>query len=113
MSTYDPIHTLQPSPSEIRVAVQAANGRGTYGLAHSYTSEAITRLVENGVKNIEHALLIDDKTAKLVKKNNVVINTKVVIFSPGADMECMSEVNKKKLIQVSKGLANPAPSSDL
>jgi imidazolonepropionase-like amidohydrolase len=102
MSTFDPIHTLQPSPAEIRAAVQAASDWGTYVLAHSYTSEAITRLVKNGVKNIEHGLLIDDKTAKLVKKNNVVINTQLVIFSSGATTEGMSENNKQKLIMVSK-----------
>lgn len=106
MSTYDPIHTLQPSPSEIRAAVQAASDWGTYVLAHSYTSEAITRLVENGVKDIEHGLLIDDKTAKLVKKYNAVINTQLVIFSSGATTEGMSEINKQKLIMVSKGLVN-------
>lgn len=106
MSTYDPIHTLQPSPSEIRAAVQAASDWGTYVLAHSYTSAAVTRLVENGVKDIEHGLLIDDKTARLVKKHNAVINTQLVIFSSGSNLEGMSEVNKEKLIKVSKGLVN-------
>ena len=58
MSEFDPIHSLQPSPAEIRAAVQAAADWGTYVLAHAYTSEAVARLVENGVKSIEHGLLI-------------------------------------------------------
>ncbi|MFT5453293.1 MAG: imidazolonepropionase-like amidohydrolase [Enterobacterales bacterium] len=106
MSEYDPIHTLQPSPSEIRAAVQAASDWGTYVLAHSYTSEAITRLVKNGVKNIEHGNLIDDRTAKLVKKNNVVINAQVFLFSSAKNIANMSENNKKKLQMVSEGLVN-------
>jgi imidazolonepropionase-like amidohydrolase len=74
VSNYAPIYTVGPLPSEIRAAAQTAGDWGTDVLAHAYTSEAVTRLVENGVKNIEHGLLIDDKTAKLVKENNVVIN---------------------------------------
>jgi imidazolonepropionase-like amidohydrolase len=42
-SDYDPIHTLQPAPEEIRAAVRAASDWGTYVLAHSYTSEAVQR----------------------------------------------------------------------
>ena len=68
MSDYDPIHSLQPTPAEIQ-----ASDWGTYVLAHAYTAEAITRLVENGVKSIEHGLLIDDAAAKLVKAKNAVI----------------------------------------
>jgi imidazolonepropionase-like amidohydrolase len=55
-------------------------------MAHAYTIESITRLIENGVKSIEHALLIDDKTAKLAAKNSVVISTQVYIFSPVEDI---------------------------
>src|SRR5210317_208506 len=80
MSDYDPIHSLQPSPAEIRAAVQAASDWGTYVLAHAYTAEAITRLVENGVKSIEHGLLIDEDAAKLVKKEGAVISTQLYIF---------------------------------
>lgn len=82
VSAYDPIHTIQYTPAEIRAAVQAASDWGTYVMAHAYTSESITRLIENGVKSIEHALLIDDKSAKLAAENNVVISTQVYIFGP-------------------------------
>lgn len=65
-------------------------------LAHAYTSKAVTRLVEDGVKNIEHGLLIDNKTAKLVKENNVVINTQLVIYSSVQDIEGMRQDMKQK-----------------
>ncbi len=106
MSDYDPIHTLQPSPAEIRAAVQAAGDWGTYVLAHAYTSEAITRLVENGVKCIEHGLLIDDKTAKLVADNDVVISTQLVIFRSLVGLDNLSDVQKEKAHLVRAGQEN-------
>ncbi len=106
MSDYDPIHTLQPSPAEIRAAVQAASDWGTYVLAHAYTSDAISRLVENGVKSIEHGLLIDDATAKLVADNGVVISTQLVIFRSLEAMDGLSDINREKAIQVRAGQEN-------
>ena len=106
MSDFDPIHTLQPSPAEIRAAVQAAGDWGTYVLAHAYTSEAVTRLVENGVKCIEHGLLIDDKTARLVKANDVAISTQLVIFRSLIGLEDLAEVQRQKARQVRAGQEN-------
>jgi imidazolonepropionase-like amidohydrolase len=106
MSEFDPIHSLQPSPDEIRAAVQAASDWGTYVLAHAYTSAAIERLVVNGVKCIEHGLLIDDKTAKLVADKGVVISTQLVIFRTLQDLPGISERNLRKLEAVLAGQEN-------
>jgi len=103
MSTFDPIHTLQASPEEIRAAVQAASDWGTYVLAHAYTSDAIRRLVENGVKSIEHGLLLDEETAKLVAENDVVINTQIVTYRTLQDIEGISQTNLEKLELVLAG----------
>ena len=102
-SDYDPIHTLQPSPEEIRAAVQAAGDWGTYVLAHSYTSEAVTRLVENGVRVIEHGLLIDDATARLCAEKDIVISTQVAIFRMGAELPGMTDENRRKMLEVRAG----------
>ena len=106
MSDYDPIDSLQPSPAEIRAAVQAANDWGTYVLAHAYTSEAVRRLVDNGVRCIEHGLLIDDATAKFVKQNDVVISTQLVVYRALADLPGINETNLEKLEVVLKGQEN-------
>lgn len=105
-SDYDPIHTLQPSPEEIRAAVQAASDWGTYILAHAYTSEAVQRLVNNGVKVIEHALLIDEETAKLCAEKNVIISTQIKVFRMGSELEGMSDENRRKMEQVRAGQDN-------
>jgi imidazolonepropionase-like amidohydrolase len=106
MSDYDPIHSLQPSPAEIRAAVQAASDWGTYVLAHAYTAEAITRLVENGVKSIEHGLLIDDDAAKLVKAKDAVISTQLYIFRNLLQTDYMTDFQKEKARLVRAGQEN-------
>ncbi len=106
MSDYDPIHSLQPSPAEIRAAVQAAGDWGTYVLAHAYTAEAITRLVENGVKCIEHGLLIDEDAARLVKKNGAVVSTQLYIFRKLLASDYMTDFQKEKAALVRAGQEN-------
>ncbi len=106
MSDYDPIHSLQPSPAEIRAAVQAASDFGTYVLAHAYTSEAVRRLVDNGVRCIEHGLLIDDATAKFVKQNDVVISTQLVVYRALKDLPGITDTNLEKLAVVLRGQEN-------
>ena len=102
-SDYDPIHTLQPSPEEIRAAVQAASDWGTYVLAHAYTTEAVQRLVRNGVKVIEHGLLIDEETAKLCANKGIVISTQVQVFRMAGELPGVTERNRAKLRQVLAG----------
>jgi imidazolonepropionase-like amidohydrolase len=106
MSEFDPIYSLQPSPAEIRAAVQAASDFGTYVHAHAYTSEAVRRLVENGVRCIEHGLLIDDATAKYVKENDVVIATQLVVYRELENLPGISAANLEKLAIVLAGQEN-------
>lgn len=75
-------------------------------LALAYTSEAIQRLVENGVRSIEHGLLIDDATAQLVAGNDVVISTQLVVFRTLQDTPGVTENNLEKLRQVLAGQEN-------
>ena len=86
--------------------MQAAGDWDTYVLAHAYTSEAVTRLVENGVRCIEHGLLIDDATAKLVKENDVAISTQLVIFRTLGEMPGLSDNNREKAALVLEGQEN-------
>src|SRR6202045_2164363 len=65
-SPYDPIWNLQYSDEEMRAIVEEARSWHTYVLAHAYTAEAIRRAIDNGVRSIEHANLIDAPTAAKV-----------------------------------------------
>ena len=106
LSDFDPIHSLQPSPAEIRAVVQAASDWDTYVLAHAYTSEAVQRLIQNGVRCIEHGLLIDDETARMVKERDVVISTQLVVFRALSEVPGLSQNNLDKLAVVLKGQEN-------
>ena len=106
MSDYDPIQSLQPTAAEIRAAVAAASDFGTYVLAHAYTSEATRRLIDNGVRCIEHGLLIDDATAKYVKKHDIVISTQLVVYRELANLPGISDAQLGKLDVVLKGQEN-------
>lgn len=77
----DPLDVIEFTPEEIRAAVNAASDWGTYVLAHVYNNEGIRRAVDNGVKSIEHANLIDEKTLKYMKKNNVWLSPQVSVYT--------------------------------
>jgi imidazolonepropionase-like amidohydrolase len=65
-SPNDPIHYLGYSEAEIRAIVDEAEHAGTYVMAHAYTSKAIHRAVDYGVRSIEHGNLIDVSTAQFM-----------------------------------------------
>ena len=77
-SPYDPIWNLQYSDEEMRAIVQEARSWHTYVLAHAYTPAAIARAIDNGVRSIEHANLIDGPTAaKVAAADGFVVPTLV------------------------------------
>ncbi len=68
-SPTDPIDALGYSTDEIRAIVAEAAARHTYVMAHAYTSEAIIRAVECGVRTIEHGNLVDAKAAAVMARH--------------------------------------------
>jgi len=62
-SPSDPFDAVQYTPEEISAITTEADHRHTYVTAHAYTPEAITMAVDNGVRCIEHANMIDAATA--------------------------------------------------
>jgi imidazolonepropionase-like amidohydrolase len=65
-SPTDPLDRCQYSDDEIRAAVDEADRAGSYVVAHCHPAEAVRRAAAMGVRSIEHATLIDAKTADLV-----------------------------------------------
>lgn len=66
LSPTDPIWMDQLSVDEIRVAVEEAESRRAYVMAHAHTNNAVLRCVANGVRSIEHATLIKDSGASAI-----------------------------------------------
>lgn len=67
LSPTDPLWMPQFSDAEIRVAVQEAETRRTYVMAHCHTDAGAARCVALGVRSIEHGTLIEhDETARSI-----------------------------------------------
>jgi imidazolonepropionase-like amidohydrolase len=79
-SPYDPLDSLQFSPSEVAAAVEEAHAFGRYVCAHAYTSEAIKRAAHGGVRTIEHGNLIDDATARLMAEKGMLLVANLVTY---------------------------------
>ena len=68
-SPSDPIDGTQFSIDELQAAVQEAEAANLYVLAHAYSPRAVTRAVQAGVRSIEHGNLIDEATAREMKRH--------------------------------------------
>ena len=81
VSSYaDPLDVTQYTDDEIRAAVEAAADWGTYVAAHVYNSEGIRRAIDNGVRSIEHANLVDRDTLKYMKDKGTWLSPQVLAF---------------------------------
>lgn len=70
-SSTDPLHTVQFLPEELKAAVDAAKDWDTYVMVHVYGDTAILRCIDAGVQCLEHATLMTDKSAKVIKEKDV------------------------------------------
>ena len=80
-SIADPLEVVELTPEEIRAATQAAGDFRTYVMAHVYNNEGIRRAIDNGVKSIEHANLIDRDTMQYIKDNDVWLSPQVTVYT--------------------------------
>ena len=70
-SPFSPIDVTTFTEAELRAAVEAAENWGTYVAAHAFTPAAIRGAIGAGVKCIEHGMLMDEETAKLIAEKGV------------------------------------------
>ncbi|WP_186175487.1 metal-dependent hydrolase family protein [Vibrio jasicida] len=70
-STFDPLDTLQYTLDEMKAAVEAASDYGTYVAAHIHTAPAMKRAAEAGVMSFEHATIMDEEIAQIVKEKGI------------------------------------------
>lgn len=81
-SPTDRIDSTQFSLDEIRAIVAEAEAANIYCMAHAYTARAVKRLLENGVRTIEHGNLIDQECCNLfVKHNAYLVPTLITYFA--------------------------------
>jgi imidazolonepropionase-like amidohydrolase len=88
-SPTDPIGNLQFSIDEVKAVVEEAASHQTYVMAHAYTGKAIARVVELGVRTIEHGNLIDDEAAAVMARHGAFAVPTLVTY------DAMSKVGRK------------------
>jgi imidazolonepropionase-like amidohydrolase len=81
-SVYDPLDVTQYTLDEIKAAVNAAEDWGTYVTVHAYTSRAVRRCIEAGVKCIEHGHLLDSETIKMIAGHGAFLSLQVFDEAP-------------------------------
>ena len=103
LSPTDPLWMQQFTDDEICAAVQEANRRRTYVMAHAHTAEAARRCVAAGVRSIEHGSFMDAATARMVAESGTyVVPTLVIVeraLALGAS-EGMPATSLQKMLEV-------------
>lgn len=100
-SPLTPLDITTFTEAELRAAVEAAAGWGTYVATHAYTSNAIQRSIAAGVKVIEHGHLMDETTARLMAEKNIWLSTQPFVDLGGAAM--LSPVQQAQMRQIIEG----------
>jgi imidazolonepropionase-like amidohydrolase len=89
-SPYSPLDVSTFTGEELRAAVEAAGNWGTYVTVHAYTPVAMQRSIVAGIQCIEHGLLMDEATARLMAEKGVWLSTQPLpeelghAFPPGS-----------------------------
>lgn len=77
----DQIAAISEGPLQGTKTLKAAEDFGTYVMAHVYNSEGIRRAVDNGVKSIEHANLIDEATLRHMMEKDIWLSPQVIVYT--------------------------------
>ena len=67
-SPTDPIDGTQYSMDELRAICEEAEAANTYVMAHAYSPRSIIRAMQAGVRSIEHGNLLDEASAREMKR---------------------------------------------
>ena len=62
------------SMEELRAAVEEAQARGTYVMAHVYTDEGVNRCLQSGVRSIEHGNFAGENTVALIAEQDAFLD---------------------------------------
>ena len=106
-SQYDPLEAITYEEEEIAAAVRIAEDFGSYVCIHAYSTAAVNRALDAGVKCVEHGFLIDEKTVKRMKRENIVLSAQAFMsytaFANPAGIPGFTEESIRKGLQVHEG----------
>lgn len=99
-SRFDPIDTSQYTIEELKAIVAATEDWNTYAAAHVFTDRAVNRLLDAGVKTMEHGFFISDKTMQRMAKEGAYMVPQMWGLSP--DLAKNPLMPKSKLPMIAK-----------
>lgn len=98
-SRFDPIHTTQYSVEEVEAAVEAAKDWDTYVAAHVFNDRSVNRLLDAGVKSLEHGFFINDETMKRISSEGAYVVPQMWGISPDLARNPLMPADKIPLVQ--------------
>lgn len=101
-SRSDPLDVVEFGQDEIRAAVEAAEQFNTYVMAHAVNDQSVRNALSGGVKSIEHALMADEDTIRLIARQRAWLCAQA--FMDG-DCYFMDPVRKEKFDHAIEGTA--------
>ena len=106
-SEYDPLDTFGFTEEELQAIVKVSENFNSYVMAHTYRSDTTQRAIRCGVKSIEHAMLIDEETAKMMAGEGAYLSTQacaaVILFAEENIPPFFKPDQKVKARQVREG----------
>ena len=106
-SQYDPLEAITYEEEEIAAAVRIAEDFGSYVCIHAYSSEAVDRALDAGVKCVEHGFLMNEATVRRMKKDDIVLSAQAFMsytaFANPAGIPGFTEESIRKGLQVHEG----------
>ena len=101
-SPTDPVGAFGYSEEEIRAVTEEARGRGTYVMAHAYTSAAIERAVRCGVRTIEHANLCDASAAAVMAAHQAIAVPTLITYEALASEGARYGLPPESVVKISE-----------
>jgi imidazolonepropionase-like amidohydrolase len=105
-SPFSPLDVSTFTEPEMRAAVEAAENWGTYVATHAYTSAAVQRAINAGVKVIEHGHLMDEATAKIMADKGIWLSAQPFLPEAGGGASKLGPAEQAKKAQVAAGTDN-------
>jgi len=84
-SLTDPLESVQYTPEEVRAAVLEAERYGTYVCAHVHSDGGVKVALQQGVKSIEHGLIMSEDAMKMLVDHDAWICPQAYIVSEEAN----------------------------
>jgi imidazolonepropionase-like amidohydrolase len=107
-SEFDPLHMVQFSFEEMKAIVSVAEDYGSYVCAHAYHDSSVNRAIDAGVKVIEHAFLISERTMKRMADENIILSLQAEMsytaFANPEEITFFTADQKKKAKMVNEGV---------